>query len=96
MNDHEQLYLAPLQQHQNLAAACYGHKLLHQNLPPALHHLKPEITNTAYATKHPIIRIPNIPHITSRTLDKSPIVFSIKLLQTVYWDLLLEQFKKAV
>ena len=84
ISDYTEVGLFPLQARRNVALACWRFKLLNGLLPRELSPFRPIIPTGQHPTRHPRISIPNSPRITSRFLDKSPLIFASKLLNSTY------------
>ena len=99
--DYEVLGLTPLQHRRNFSLLCYGYKWVNDLLPRALIDapLHPIEGNARSNLRGRYIRMPNQPTIISRSLDRSPLNFAVKLLNRVpsLWSSpTLEAFKRSL
>ena len=99
--DYEVLGLTPLQHRHNFSLLCYDYKWLNDLLPRALidARLHPIEGNARSNLRGRCIRIPNQPTIISRSFDRSPLNFTVKLLNRVpsLWSSpSIEAFKRSL
>ncbi|KAG1714408.1 Zinc finger protein 830 [Nymphon striatum] len=80
-DDYEALKLHKLIDRRNLALCCYGYKLYHGLLPRAFSPLRLKLAPRPYPTRQQSrLTVPNVPNYSSRTFDRSPALFAVKLL----------------
>ena len=83
ITDYAQLHLHPLKVRRNFALACYGYKLLNNYTPRCLQSVAPILQTFPARTRRGTLIVPAVDYPTQRFLDKSPILFSTKILNCI-------------
>jgi hypothetical protein len=98
--DYELLSLQTLKARRNVAAATYAFRLFNGHLPERLIQLQPRIRPHREGARTRTLYFPKVTYPTSRWLDQSPILFSVKLLNCLPHDLWIlrssDRFKQLV
>ena len=71
--------ILPLKHRRNFASTCYAFKLINGLLPMKQNKYVPDILHHPYPTRNNNLLIPGLSSITSRYIDRSPLVLCVKL-----------------
>ena len=82
-NHYSAVSVKTLKHRRSFASMCYGYKLINNLLPSKLNKLIPLYTQHPYATRNPALALPGIPAHARRLMDHSPILVTVRLLNTI-------------